>query len=226
MGNFGDSITTDHISPAGNIAKDSPAGRYLLERGVPQKDFNSYGARRGNDEVMARGTFANVRLVNKLLNGKVGPNTVHIPTGEVLSIFDAANRYIQAGIPTVIFGGKEYGTGSSRDWAAKGPFLQGVKVVVAQSYERIHRSNLIGMGILPLEFREGENADTLGLTGKERYTIDLQGGNLKVNQEVVVKVDDGRTFITKCRLDTDVEVQYFKHGGILLYVLRKLATSK
>lgn len=131
MGNFGDSITTDHISPAGNIAKDSPAGRYLLERGVPQKDFNSYGARRGNDEVMARGTFANVRLVNKLLNGKVGPNTVHIPTGEVLSIFDAANRYIQAGIPTVIFGGKEYGTGSSRDWAAKGPFLQGVKVVVA-----------------------------------------------------------------------------------------------
>lgn len=174
---------------------------------------------------MARGTFANVRLVNKLLNGKVGPNTVHIPTGEVLSIFDAANRYIQAGIPTVIFGGKEYGTGSSRDWAAKGPFLQGVKVVVAQSYERIHRSNLIGMGILPLEFREGENADTLGLTGKERYTIDLQGGNLKVNQEVVVKVDDGRTF-TKCRLDTDVEVQYFKHGGILLYVLRKLATSK
>lgn len=226
LGNFGDSITTDHISPAGNIAKDSPAGRYLLERGVPQKDFNSYGARRGNDEVMARGTFANVRLVNKLLNGKVGPNTVHIPTGEVLSIFDAANRYIQAGIPTVIFGGKEYGTGSSRDWAAKGPFLQGVKVVVAQSYERIHRSNLIGMGILPLEFREGENADTLGLTGKERYTIDLQGGNLKVNQEVVVKVDDGRTFITKCRLDTDVEVQYFKHGGILLYVLRKLATSK
>lgn len=131
LGNFGDSITTDHISPAGNIAKDSPAGRYLLERGVPQKDFNSYGARRGNDEVMARGTFANVRLVNKLLNGKVGPNTVHIPTGEVLSIFDAANRYIQAGIPTVIFGGKEYGTGSSRDWAAKGPFLQGVKVVVA-----------------------------------------------------------------------------------------------
>lgn len=223
LGNFGDSITTDHISPAGNIAKDSPAGRYLLERGVPQKDFNSYGARRGNDEVMARGTFANVRLINKLLDGKVGPNTVHIPTGEVLSIFDAAAKYQAEGHPLVIFGGKEYGTGSSRDWAAKGPFLQGVKVVVAQSYERIHRSNLIGMGILPLEFKEGENADTLGLTGKERFSIDLQGGNLKVNQEVVVTRDDGKTFTTKCRLDTDVEVQYFKHGGILLFVLRKLA---
>jgi aconitate hydratase len=176
---FGDSITTDHISPAGKIAKNSPAAKYLLSKGVEPKDFNTYGARRGNDEIMARGTFANVRLINKMLD-KVGPETVHVPSGEKQSIFEVAERYMKEGVDTIILAGNEYGSGSSRDWAAKGPYLQGVKAVIAQSYERIHRSNLIGMGILPLQFKDGESAESLGLTGQETFSIDLAGGDLKV----------------------------------------------
>lgn len=177
---FGDSVTTDHISPAGNISKTSVAARWLMEQGVDAKEFNSYGARRGNDEVMARGTFANVRLVNKMVS-KPGPNTVHVPTGDELPIYDAAHRYMSAGIQTVILAGKEYGSGSSRDWAAKGPFMQGIKAVFAESYERIHRSNLLGMGILPLEFLDGQSATSLGFTGKETFTIKTEGP-LKVGQ--------------------------------------------
>jgi aconitate hydratase len=170
--NVGDSITTDHISPAGKIAKNSPAARYLMEKGVDPKDFNTYGSRRGNDEIMARGTFANVRLINKMVD-KVGPETKHIPSGQQMAVFDAAEKYMQANIDTIILAGNEYGSGSSRDWAAKGPFLQGVKAVIAQSYERIHRSNLVGMGILPLQFKEGQSADSLGLDGSETFDIDL-----------------------------------------------------
>jgi aconitate hydratase len=177
--NMGDSITTDHISPAGKIAANSPAARYLDSKGVSSKDYNTYGARRGNDEIMARGTFANVRLINKLVD-KVGPETVHIPSGEQMAVFDAAEKYMETNTDTIIFAGKEYGSGSSRDWAAKGPFLQGVKAVIAESYERIHRSNLVGMGILPMQFKAGESADAHGLTGQETFNIDLQGGNLKV----------------------------------------------
>ena len=206
--NMGDSITTDHISPAGKIAKNSPAARYLAERGVAEKDFNSYGSRRGNDEIMARGTFANVRLINKMVS-KVGPTTVHVPSGEEMAIFDAAHRYQQAGVDTILLAGKEYGSGSSRDWAAKGPYLQGVRAVIAQSYERIHRSNLVGMGVLPLQFKEGESADTHGLDGTETFDISMQGGDLKVNQDVVIKTSTGKTFTATCRLDTDPEVAYF-----------------
>lgn len=164
--NLGDSITTDHISPAGKIAANSPAARYLASKGVEPKDFNTYGARRGNDEIMARGTFANARLINKMVD-KVGPETVHVPSSEKLAVFDAASRYINAGQQTIVLAGNEYGSGSSRDWAAKGPYLQGVKAVIAQSYERIHRSNLVGMGILPLQFKNGESADAHGLNGSE-----------------------------------------------------------
>lgn len=177
---MGDSITTDHISPAGKIAKNSPAARFLAERGISDKDFNSYGSRRGNDQIMARGTFANVRLINKMVE-KTGPTTMHVPSGKEMAIFDAAAEYQAAGIDSIILAGKEYGSGSSRDWAAKGPYLQGVKVVIAESYERIHRSNLLGMGILPLQFKEGENADHFGLTGNEQFNVDIQGGNLEVH---------------------------------------------
>ncbi|RAL41828.1 hypothetical protein DM860_009010 [Cuscuta australis] len=222
--NFGDSITTDHISPAGNIHKDSPAAKFLLERGVDRKDFNSYGSRRGNDEIMARGTFANIRLVNKLLNGEVGPKTIHIPTGEKLSVFDAAMRYKSAGQATIILAGAEYGSGSSRDWAAKGPMLLGVKAVIAKSFERIHRSNLVGMGIIPLCFKAGEDAETLGLTGKERYSIDLPSkiSEIRPGQDVTVQTDTGKTFACTVRFDTEVELAYFNHGGILPYVIRQL----
>jgi len=223
--NFGDSITTDHISPAGNISKNSPAGRYLQGKNVDIKDFNTYGARRGNDEVMARGTFANTRLINKLVE-KAGPQTFHVPSGKVMDIYDAAEQYIKDWQPTIILAGQEYGSGSSRDWAAKGPYLQGVKVVIAQSYERIHRSNLIGMGILPLQFNAGESADSHGLTGKETFSIKLNGGDLKVGQDVEIKASSGTTFTVKCRLDTDVEVAYYQNGGILHYVLRKLLAEK
>ncbi len=173
--NVGDSITTDHISPAGKIARDSPAARYLEERGVAPKDFNTYGARRGNDEIMARGTFANVRLMNKLAEGQ-GPKTVH--NGNVMAVFDAAMEYKKEGKQTIVLAGKEYGSGSSRDWAAKGPYLQGIKAVIAQTYERIHRSNLVGMGVVPLQFKEGEGAESLGLDGSEEYSITLNGGDL------------------------------------------------
>lgn len=221
MLNVGDSITTDHISPAGKIAKDSPAARYLAERGIAAKDFNSYGSRRGNDEIMARGTFANVRLINKMVP-QVGPTTVHIPSGEEMAVFDAAKKYKDDGKQLIILAGKEYGSGSSRDWAAKGPFLQGVNAVVAESYERIHRSNLVGMGILPLQFKDGESADTHGLDGSETFSIDMQGGNLNVNQDVVVVTSTGKSITTTCRLDTDPEVAFYQNGGILQYVLRKL----
>ncbi|KAF6173308.1 hypothetical protein GIB67_027003 [Kingdonia uniflora] len=222
--NFGDSITTDHISPAGSIHKDSPAAKYLLEHGVDRKDFNSYGSRRGNDEIMARGTFANIRIVNKLLNGEVGPNTIHIPTGKKLSVFDAAMKYKDAGHATIVLAGAEYGSGSSRDWAAKGPMLLGVKAVISKSFERIHRSNLVGMGIIPLCFKSGEDAETLGLTGKERYTIDLPSkvSEIKPGQDVTVVTDTGKSFTCTARFDTEVELAYFDHGGILPYVIRNL----
>ncbi|KRX08261.1 Aconitase/3-isopropylmalate dehydratase, swivel [Pseudocohnilembus persalinus] len=224
LANFGDFITTDHISPAGSIALGSPAADYLQSKGVDKKDFNSYGSRRGNDEIMARGTFANVRLINKMMD-KVGPYTIHVPTGEKVPVFEAADRYIKNGQQSIILAGNEYGSGSSRDWAAKGPFLQGVKAVIAQTYERIHRSNLVGMGILPLQFKQGENADTFGLTGHEQFNIDLNGGDLKVSQDITVTTECGKSFTATARLDTDVEVAYFQHGGILQYVLRKLAKN-
>ncbi|CAL9780657.1 unnamed protein product [Musa acuminata subsp. burmannicoides] len=222
--NFGDSITTDHISPAGSIHKDSPAAKYLMERGVAPKDFNSYGSRRGNDEVMARGTFANIRLVNKFLKGEVGPKTIHVPSGEKLSAFDAATRYKSEGHDTIVLAGEEYGSGSSRDWAAKGPMLQGVKAVIAKSFERIHRSNLVGMGIIPLCFKPGEDAETLGLTGHERYTIHLPSNvsDIKPGQDVTVTTDTGKSFTCTVRFDTEVELAYYNHGGILPYVIRSL----
>jgi aconitate hydratase len=218
--NFGDSITTDHISPAGNISKTSPAAKFLNGKGVQAKDFNSYGARRGNDEIMARGTFANVRLVNKLVD-KAGPKTLHVPSGEVLEIFDASARYIASQQQTIILAGQEYGSGSSRDWAAKGPFLLGVHAVIAQSYERIHRSNLIGMGILPLQFLTGQSADSYGLKGTETFTITTPD-ELNLNQEATVTTSTGIKFTAKIRLDTQPEITYYKNGGILPYVLRKL----
>ncbi|XP_020678609.1 aconitate hydratase, cytoplasmic-like [Dendrobium catenatum] len=221
---FGDSITTDHISPAGSIHKDSPAAKYLMERGVERKDFNSYGSRRGNDEVMVRGTFANIRLVNKLLKGEVGPKTIHIPSGEKCSVFDAAMQYRSAGHDTIILAGAEYGSGSSRDWAAKGPMLLGVKAVIAKSFERIHRSNLVGMGIVPLCFKSGEDAETLGLTGHERFTIHLPAtaSEIKPGQDVTVTTDNGKTFTCTVRFDTEVELTYYNHGGILPFVIRNL----
>lgn len=221
LANFGDSITTDHISPAGNISKTSPAAKYLLSKGVEAADFNSYGARRGNDEIMARGTFANVRLVNKLVD-KPGPKTVHIPTGEVMEIFDASAKYQAEGHQLVILAGQEYGSGSSRDWAAKGPYLQGVKAVIAESFERIHRSNLIGMGILPLQFQGGQNADKLGLKGTEQITLHVDQDHIEVGQSVEVSASNGVTFTATLRLDTQPEITYYKNGGILPYVLRKL----
>eukprot|EP00252_Welwitschia_mirabilis_P019635 TRINITY_DN45_c0_g1_i4.p1 TRINITY_DN45_c0_g1~~TRINITY_DN45_c0_g1_i4.p1 ORF type:complete len:904 (+),score=210.68 TRINITY_DN45_c0_g1_i4:351-3062(+) len=222
--NLGDSITTDHISPAGSIHKDSTAAKYLMEKGVDRRDFNSYGSRRGNDEIMARGTFANIRLVNKLLNGEVGPKTIYIPTGEKLYVYDAAMRYKDAGTDTIVLAGAEYGSGSSRDWAAKGPMLQGVKAVIAKSFERIHRSNLVGMGIIPLCFKPREDAETLGLTGHERYTIDIPNdiSQLKPGQDVMVTTDTGKSFTCTARFDTQVELEYFNHGGILPYVIRQL----
>ncbi|KAF4742399.1 hypothetical protein FOZ63_005008, partial [Perkinsus olseni] len=225
--NLGDSITTDHISPAGKITPDSPGGRYLIAHGVEPKDFNSYGSRRGNYLVMARGTFANIRLVNKLMDGEVGPKTEYVPTGEKMFVYDAAEKYIEDGKPLVILAGSEYGSGSSRDWAAKGPSLQGVKAVIAKSYERIHRSNLVGMGILPLQFPEGVDADTLGLDGRERYSIDINGGDLTVGQMLTVHTTSKESpkFEVLVRLDTEVELTYFQHGGILQYVLRKLAST-
>jgi aconitate hydratase len=218
---LGDSVTTDHISPAGSIRPDSPAGRYLVEHGVERKDFNSYGARRGNHEVMVRGTFANVRLRNKLVEGSEGTWTVHVPSGEELTIFAASQRYLAEGTPLVVLAGKEYGSGSSRDWAAKGPNLLGVKAVIAESYERIHRSNLLMMGILPLQFVNGERPESLGLTGRESFSI--SGVENAEATEVTVRADDVE-FRARVRLDTPRERDYLRHGGILPYVLRKLAS--
>jgi aconitate hydratase len=224
---LGDSVTTDHISPAGNISKSSPAAKYLLAQGVQAADFNSYGARRGNHEVMMRGTFANIRLRNLLLPGTEGGVTMHIPSGESLSIFDASVRYQAEGTPLVILAGKEYGTGSSRDWAAKGTMLLGVKAVIAESFERIHRSNLIGMGVLPLQYTNGQSTRSLGLTGTERFEIvGLNQGSAKV-VSVVATADDGRKteFEARLRIDTPKELDYYQHGGILHYVLRQLAAA-
>jgi len=218
--NLGDSITTDHISPAGNISRKSPTARYLEGRGVDAKDFNSYGARRGNDEVMARGTFANIRLVNKFLGGKTGPRTIHHPTGQELDIFDAAQKYIEEGSPLTILAGALYGSGSSRDWAAKGVWMLNVKFVIAVSFERIHRSNLVLFGIIPLQFKDGQDADKLGLTGKEKFSVDI--ANAKPGQDVVVKVEGGsiNEFTVTLRINTPTEMTYFKNGGVLNYVIR------
>jgi aconitate hydratase len=226
---LGDSITTDHISPAGSIKKDSPAGRYLIEHGVQAADFNSYGARRGNHEVMIRGTFANVRLKNRLAPGTEGGFTRHLPDGTLMTIFDAAMKYKDEGIPLMILAGKEYGSGSSRDWAAKGPRLLGVMAVIAESYERIHRSNLIGMGVLPLQFVPGETAGSLGLTGEEIYDLEglpalLQSFAPGKQISVKARTADGRvkSLSAYVRIDTPQEAQYYRHGGILQYVLRQL----
>ena len=231
---LGDSVTTDHISPAGSIKKDGPAGKYLIANGVDPKDFNSYGARRGNHEVMVRGTFANVRLKNLLAPGTEGGVTRHLPGGEVMSIFDASVKYVAAGVPLVVLAGKEYGSGSSRDWAAKGPKLLGVTLVIAESYERIHRSNLVGMGIVPLQYAPGESAETLGLTGEEVFeTVGLAQAlseSFAAGMKVKVRAKkDGAApieFVTVLRIDTPQEVLYYQHGGILPFVLRQLATSK
>ena len=231
MGLFGDSITTDHISPAGNIKKDSPAGRFLQERGVQPADFNSYGSRRGNDDVMVRGTFANIRIKNLMFGGEEGGNTLYYPAGggqpEKLAIYDAAMKYKADKVPLVVLAGKEYGTGSSRDWAAKGTLLLGVKAVIAESFERIHRSNLVGMGVLPLQFRNGENAQSLGLDGSEVIDITgLQDGASKRATVTATKADGTKkTFEVSVMLLTPKEVEYFRHGGLLQYVLRQLAAK-
>jgi len=216
---LGDSVTTDHISPAGAIRPDSPAGTYLLEHGVERREFNSYGSRRGNHEVMVRGTFANVRLRNQLVPGSEGTWTVHLPDGEETAIYDAAMRYRAEGVPTIVIAGKEYGSGSSRDWAAKGPNLLGVRAAIAESYERIHRSNLLMMGVLPLQFLPGEGRKSLGFTGREEFSITgVENGDAR---EVTVHAG-GKEFRARVRLDTPRERDYFRHGGILPFVLRRL----
>ncbi len=223
---LGDSITTDHISPAGAIATESPAGRYLIERGLRPADFNTYGARRGNHEVMVRGTFGNIRIKNLMLPGVEGPKTVHYPSRETLFIYDAAMRYQREGIPLIVIAGKEYGSGSSRDWAAKGPQLLGVRAVIAESYERIHRFNLVGMGVLPLQFSEGQTRETLGLDGSEVYAVEGLTDALKPKQRVRVRArrDDGQeaAFDAVVRIDTPIEVEYYRHGGILHMMLRQM----
>jgi aconitate hydratase len=227
LGIFGDSVTTDHISPAGSIKKSSPAGKYLLDSGVTYEDFNSYGSRRGNDRVMTRGTFANVRIKNLMLGGEEGGNTLLQPEGTKLSIYDAAVEYRKRGTPLIIIAGQEYGTGSSRDWAAKGTNLLGVRVVVAQTFERIHRSNLVGMGVLPLQFKDGTTAVTLGLDGAETYDVVGIDASLKPQQDLTLRITrkDGKVsdVPVRCRIDTPIEIDYYRHGGILPYVLRQIA---
>ncbi len=235
LGVFGDSITTDHISPAGSIKESSPAGRWLIENGVAKADFNSYGSRRGNHEVMMRGTFANVRIKNLMIPPKAdgsrveGGLTIHQPSGKELSIYDAAMQYIHDGVPTIVFGGEEYGTGSSRDWAAKGTQLLGVKAVIARSFERIHRSNLVGMGVLPLQFKDGDSIDSLGITGEETFDIEGIAGEIQPQQDVVLVIHraDGssRRVSLLLRIDTPIEVDYYRHGGILPFVLRQLVAA-
>jgi len=226
---LGDSVTTDHISPAGSIPVNSPAGRYLVLNDVQPRNFNSYGSRRGNHEVMVRGTFANIRLRNRLADGREGNWTTHLPTGEVMSVYDAAMRYQEEGTPLLVLAGKEYGSGSSRDWAAKGTRLLGVRAVIAESYERIHRSNLIGMGVLPLQFLQGQSAESLGLTGREVYEIRGIADGLTPGQTLPVRAtrEDGSTFEFQVlvRLDSPTELEYYRHGGILQMVLRRLVTE-
>jgi len=232
LGIFGDSVTTDHISPAGSIKPTSPAGVYLLEHDVPVVEFNSYGARRGNHEVMMRGTFANVRIKNLMLAAKPdgsrveGGVTIYHPTGETMPIYDAAMKYIASGTPLVVFGGEEYGTGSSRDWAAKGTQLLGVKAVIARSFERIHRSNLVGMGVLPLQFKGADSVESLGIKGDEEVDILGLDGDIRPQQDVTLAIrrkDGSRKEVSvKLRIDTPIEVDYYNHGGIMPYVLREL----
>jgi aconitate hydratase len=234
---LGDSVTTDHISPAGSIKKNGPAGKYLTDHGVSPADFNSYGSRRGNHEVMVRGTFANVRLRNKMAPGTEGGVTRLLPEGDGMSIYDASVIYAERGVPLGIIAGKEYGSGSSRDWAAKGPKLLGIRFVIAESYERIHRSNLVGMGILPLQFLPGQTADSLGLTGEEIFRIGDEPGQLKAmldakfsgGKDIAVMAENihGKTieFCATIRIDTPQEILYYQNGGILPYVLRQLAKS-
>jgi len=227
LAKLADSVTTDHISPAGSIAQDSPAAKYLEEHGVERKEWNSYGSRRGNHDIMVRGTFANIRIRNELVPGVEGGYTRYLPTGDQMSIYDAAMRYAEEGIPLIVLAGKEYGSGSSRDWAAKGPFLQGLKAAIAESFERIHRSNLIGMGVLPLQFRDGEGRQQLGLTGEEEFDIAGLDNDLQPGQEVevVARGQGGEIrFTTICRIDTPVEINYYRNGGILHTVLRRMAT--
>ena len=224
----GDSVTTDHISPAGAIPRDMPAGQYLQEHDGAPHEFNSFGSRRGNDRVMTRGTFGNIRLRNQMAPGTEGGWTTYLPTNEVMPIFDASEKYKADNTPLIVLAGKEYGTGSSRDWAAKGTLLLGAKAVIAESFERIHRSNLVGMGVLPLQFKAGENADTLGLTGQESYAVHIDD-DLKPGQEVPVTITgvegSSRTLTTICRIDTPVEVDYYRNGGILQTVLRNFLKS-
>ena len=224
---LGDSVTTDHISPAGAIPRSSPAGLWLTEHGVEPRSFNSYGSRRGQHEVMMRGTFANIRLRNALTPDAEGNWTEHLPTGERMSIFDAAMRYAGDGTELVILAGKEYGSGSSRDWAAKGPYLQGVRAVIAESYERIHRSNLVGMGVMPLQYLPGDSASSLGLSGREVFTIRGLGDGLQPHQELMVSArsEDGseQSFGVIARLDGAIDVEYYRNGGVLQTVLRRLA---
>jgi len=226
---FGDSVTTDHISPAGSIKKSSPAGKYLIENGVTAEDFNSYGSRRGNDRVMTRGTFANVRIKNLMLAGQEGGDTLLQPEGKKVSIYDASMEYQKRGTPLVVLAGQEYGTGSSRDWAAKGTNLLGVKAVVAQSFERIHRSNLVGMGVLPLQFKDGTTAQTLKLDGTETYDIVGLDANIKPQQDLTLKITRKGGAVenvsVRCRIDTPIEIDYYQHGGILPYVLRQLVAK-
>ncbi|XP_044266914.1 cytoplasmic aconitate hydratase-like [Tribolium madens] len=217
---LGDSVTTDHISPAGSIGRNSPAARYLAQNGLTPREFNSYGSRRGNDAIMARGTFANIRLVNKFMSN-AGPKTVYLPTNEEMDVFDCAERYKAAKTPLIILAGKDYGSGSSRDWAAKGPYLLGVRAVIAESFERIHRSNLVGMGIIPFQFLPNETAETLGLTGKEVYNIELPA-DLKPGQNIKISTDTGKTFNVVLRFDTEVDLLFYRHGGILNYMIRKI----
>jgi aconitate hydratase len=221
----GDSVTTDHISPAGSIKKDSPAGAYLMEHGVRPIDFNSYGSRRGNDRVMTRGTFANIRLRNLLAPGTEGGVTRHLPDGEPMTVYDASVKYQHDGVPLVVLAGKDYGMGSSRDWAAKGTFLLGVKAVIAESFERIHRSNLVGMGVLPLVFKKGQTRASLCISGEGAFDIAVSE-SLQPGQDVLVRVTEPGgariEFLTTCRIDTPVELEYYRNGGILQTVLRKM----
>jgi aconitate hydratase len=230
MALLGQSVTTDHISPAGAIPKAEPAARYLEEHGVERQDFNTFGSRRGNHEVMMRGTFGNVRIKNLLLDGKEGGHTIYFPTGEEMSIYDACMRYQADGTPLVVIAGTEYGTGSSRDWAAKGTILLGVRAVIAESYERIHRSNLVGMGVLPLEFRKGDTPTSLGLTGRETFAITGIANGLKPGGTVAVSAtaEDGTEtrFEANVRLDSDIDLDYYLNGGILQTVLRKMARGE
>jgi aconitate hydratase len=225
---LGHSVTTDHISPAGSIPADGPAGRYLIANGVQPGDFNSFGARRGNHEVMVRGTFANIRLRNLMVPGVEGGYTIHLPDGAKTTIFEASEQYRTDRVPLIVIAGKEYGSGSSRDWAAKGTQLLGVRAVIAESYERIHRSNLIGMGVLALQFKPGESRETLGLTGHEVYAIGGIAAGIKPGQKLTVRAEEAgkvREFEVVARVDTPEEVEYIKHGGILPYVLRELSAA-